>query len=355
MNKRVRTGRQEYVLREVALRGSVRSVDIAERLGVSETTVRRDVIELDAQGLLARVHGGAVAVTSAKRPRAEKTLVGVVLPDTAYHFRRSVDGMNTAAAGLGARLVVAVSDFRADRERQHIERLLALGVHGLIVSPTHRDTNDGALVDVLDGARVPVVLFERAFDQSEQLSHFDSVRTDDVRGGMMAVEHLAQAGHRGIALAIYDRTPTAPLIREGYERAVAHLGGAPAVYPLPKGDDDPAALDEALAGVLDEITAQKFKAIVVHTDRHASRLIELASDRGVRVPDDLAIVAYDDIFAEHALVPLTAITAPRRDLGELTIRMLLERVAEQRTTRIPRHMQLLPQLTPRRSSAVSHA
>ena len=349
----VARGRREYLLREIALRGNVRAATVAEHLGVSEATVRRDIVHLDAEGLLVRVHGGAISVPTSRRVEPAKTLIGVVVPDDAYHFQDAVLGMRAAAVAGGGRLVVGVSQFQAEREAQQVARLVKLGVHGLIISPTHRGSPDAQLQRVLEQAGIPVVLFERAFDQSALLASFDCVRTDDVRGAMMAVEHLAPPAQGAVGLAIYDQTPTAPLIREGYEQAVANknLDRGPVVV-LPKGEEDPAALDARLLQVLEACMRDDVHAVLVHPDRHAARLIELAMDRGVKVPEDVAIVAYDDIFAEHALVPLSAITAPRRELGRLAVRTLLERIAQaaQGESSAPQHVQLLPTLTIRESS-----
>ncbi len=98
----------------------------------------------------------------------------------------------------------------------------------------------------------------------------------------------------------------------------------------------------------------------MHTDDHAARLVETALDRGLRVPDDLAVVAYDDENAELAAVPLTTVTTPRRELGREALQLLVDRIAHdtgERDTdvrdggehRPPRHIELLPRLTVRAS------
>jgi DNA-binding LacI/PurR family transcriptional regulator len=94
----------------------------------------------------------------------------------------------------------------------------------------------------------------------------------------------------------------------------------------------------------------------VHTDFHASRLVEIALDRGLRVPEDLAIIAYDDENAELAIVPLTAVSAPGRELGELALRMLFERIRSDDPRALsPRHIQLVPRLVVRESCGGSAA
>lgn len=343
--------RHEYLLREVALRGSVRAGRAAAELGVSEVTVRRDIVELDRAGRLARVHGGAIAVDAPRAPRAARALVGVVVPSASAHFPLVVRGMEAVAPSLRARLVLGVSHYRADAERKQVERLLSLGAQGLVVAPTTRDRPDAEVAAWLAALPVPTVLLERSTGRTAALAAVDSARTDHTHGAVLAVEHLAALGHDAVALASYDRTPTAPSVRDGYAQAVADLGLRPApVVPLPKGEDDPEALDAALDRFLDACRAAGARAALVHTDDHAARLVEAALDRGLRVPGDLAVVAYDDENAELAAVPLTAVTSPRRELGEEALRMVVDRIGgDVGAARPPRHVQLLPRLTVRAS------
>jgi DNA-binding LacI/PurR family transcriptional regulator len=343
--------RHEYLLREVELRGSVRSADAAVHLGVSEVTVRRDIIELERAGKLARVHGGAIALGSARGPQAARALVGLVVPSTTAHFPSVVRGMEALAPALRVRLVLGVSHYRPDVEAAQVERLVALGVSGLAIAPTTRDRTPEDLAAWLRSIPVPVVLVERRIDGFTSLSELDLTRTDHVHGAVLAVEHLHRLGHRRIALGVYDRTPTARHVREGFRTAVARLGlEAGPDASLAKGEDDPVLLSRELEDFLDRCTETGTHAVLVHTDDHAARLVEAALDRGLRVPDDLAVVAYDDENAELAVVPLTTVTPPRRELGREALRLLVDRITESGTERRPpRHVELLPRLTVRAS------
>jgi DNA-binding LacI/PurR family transcriptional regulator len=348
--RRLPRSRHEFLVREVNLHGSLRASDIAERLGVTEVTIRRDILELERRNLLIRVHGGAIAVPHSTSVQPAKSLVGVVIPDSAAHFRHVVHGMEAAAHGVGARVALAVSSYHPEVERRHVRRLLELGVDGLVLTPTLRGQTEDEIAHLLENLPVPVVFLERRLDEDIRLSGFDSVRTDHVRGAVLAVQHLASAGHGKVALAVYDRTPTAPLIREGYHKAIHRyaLESAP-VASLPKGEEDQEALSEAIEQFLDACLAAGAAAALVHTDFHASRLVEAALDRGLRVPEDLAVVAYDDSFAEMGIVPLSAVASPTRELGETALRMIVERIEERAPGRPPRQIQLLPRLIVRKS------
>ncbi|GAA1848749.1 substrate-binding domain-containing protein [Myceligenerans crystallogenes] len=343
--------RQDHLLREIELRGSVRSAEAAAHLGVSEVTIRRDIIELDRAGKLARVHGGAIALRATRGPQAASALVGVIVPNTTTHFPDTVRGMESLAPSLRVRLVLGVSQYRPEVEEAQVSRMLGLGVQGIAIVPTTRDREPDDVARWLRSIPVPVVLVERRPDPVTSASELDQARTDHAHGAILAAEHLAGLGHDRIALAVFDRSPTAPYLREGFARAAARLGlaGAPDVV-LPKGDEDPAALDATLNDLLDACRATNTRAVFAHTDYHAARLVELALDRGLRVPDDLAVVAYDDENAALAVVPLTTVTPPRRELGRQALKLLVERMTEDEPgPRTPRHVELLPGLTIRSS------
>lgn len=339
--------RHEHLLRQVELHGSVSAAHIAEELGVAQVTIRRDILELEKAGLLARVHGGAIAAVSAAAPQSARTNVGVVVPSSVGHFPVIVRGMDAASHALRARLILATSQYRLDLERRQVERLVDLGVDGIVLAPTLRDRSEQELAEWVRTIPVPIVFLERRLD-SMALAAYDSARTDHAGGAVLAVEHLAALGHTRVALALFARTPTAPLIREGHARAVEMLGlGSAPDVALPKGDEDD--LDAALARVLDECRSTGTTAVLVHTDVHAARLVEMAADLGIRIPEDLAVVAYDDDTAALSLVPLTAVTAPRRDLGHESLRVLIERIVEADERSAPRHITMLPGLTVRSS------
>ncbi|GAA5201863.1 substrate-binding domain-containing protein [Microbacterium jejuense] len=343
--------RHEHLLRQLELHGSVSAADIAVQLGVSQVTVRRDIVELENAGRLARVHGGAIALGAPSVAQPARANIGVVVPSSVSHFPQIVRGMDAASRGGRTRVVLATSQYREELEQRQVERLVDVGVAGIILAPTMRSRTEAELAEWVSSVPVPVVFLERRLE-STALAVYDSARTDHSRGAQLAVEHLASLGHRAVGLALFDRTPTAPLVRDGHGAAVARLGLADAPYAgLPKGEEGESdSLDDALVAFLEACLGGGVTAAVVHTDVHAARLVELATDRGIHVPDDLAIVAYDDDTASLAMVPLTSVTAPGRDLGQEVLRIMTERIASpDRTATAARHITMLPRLTVRES------
>lgn len=148
----------EELLRE---QGSVQVNELAELLGSSAVSIRRDLTALVDRGLARRIHGGAVAVTAVPpgarpvrrhRPPPQnqpRAVVGIVVPTPGYYFSGAIEGAQAAAAEEDVRLVLAVSDYDGERERRQIRSLVASGARGLIVAPAATVTRDSATYDLL--------------------------------------------------------------------------------------------------------------------------------------------------------------------------------------------------------------
>lgn len=210
---------------------------------------------------------------------------------------------------------------------------------------------EDSVADWISSVPVPVVFVDRRVESSRLAKH-DSVRSDHTRGIALAVEHLVRLGHDRIGLALFHRTATTPLVREGFAAVTGRLGLLPgpfAVLPDAVGQEVD-ELDPSLTLFLNECLDTDTRAVIIHTDDHASRLVELAVDRDIRVPEDLCIISYDDIHADLALVSLTAVAAPRREIGREALQLLHNRMAEDPGERAaPRHVILMPELVVRDS------
>ncbi|MFD5225951.1 substrate-binding domain-containing protein [Microbacterium sp. NPDC058342] len=356
--------RHSQILREIDIRGGVSAAEFAARVGASGMTIRRDLALLESQGLVERVHGGAVkprrhgASASARRLTPLATL-GMVVPSANYYYPEIIRGAKAAAAEAGARLVLGVSEYSSEFEREQISRLATNGVDGMLVTPSRSFHAEPATFEALRDVSVPVVVVERALDSAASLGALSTVRSDHAHGAELAVAHLIAEGCRRIALA-RRRSPTAPFVREGYRRALAadDPARAPIEFELPAREASIASLRKHLNELLDACLDQRVDAIVVLPDEVAISLLEVAGDRGIVVPRDLALVAYDDEVASLASVPLTAVAPPKFQVGHLAARTCMDQVlASARGSSaeaLPR-VELLPALKTRESSRREHA
>jgi DNA-binding LacI/PurR family transcriptional regulator len=345
--------RHELILRSLRRHGRLRVADLVEELGVSAITVRRDLAELDSAGLLRRVHGGAIGTaTSDQGADGSRLTIGIVVPSATAYYSDVIRGAEAMADKYGARLVLGVSGYDVTTERERVEKVLGIGVAGLLLSTALGDGDVDRLDRRLDGIDVPTVLMERSFGFPEVNREFDHVRTDHAYGAMLALRHFAALGHRRIAVNL-QATVTAYWLRRGIETAAKTLGVEVFLSPvdLPMRGDDPGAVGQ-LDAFLAECESFGSRAVLVHSDEHGARLVERAMELGLRVPDDLAVIAYNDVTAALAVVPLTAVCPPRRALGETACDLLLRKL---QTPALPiQHLSLLPTLNIRTSCGATN-
>ncbi|WP_248763398.1 substrate-binding domain-containing protein [Pseudarthrobacter sp. SSS035] len=339
--------RQKLILEHIRLYGRVRAVDMARELNVAEVTIRRDLNGLHSAGMLSRIHGGAVRRGQEQPGSPGQKLVGIVVPSSLYYFSEVIRGAESAAERFGVRLVLGVSDYGAV-EQDRVRRMIALGVEGILLATAAGDSDPGAAT-WLEDISVPTVLMERAFGSPGLKREMDHVRTDHRAGAVLALRHLHGLGHRSIAVAMSE-TPTSYWLELGCRDAWEILGltNQPDVVQLGRvgGDGVPAELER----LLDRCLADRTRAFFVHNDMAAALLVELAFQRGLRIPEDIAVVAYDDVTASMAPVPLTAVSPPKQAVGSLALEQLMRSIGYGSTAAGPvSHLSLLPTLHIRES------
>ena len=359
--------RHDYVLDQLRAHGAVRVTDVVAGLGVSDGTVRRDLEVLEQQGLLVRVRGGAMLPggprpagpaaegpepspsDAAAAPAAGGSPAGVVLgmlvPSAAYYYPQVIRGAQSAVARAGARLVLGVTDYDRERDLEQLRDLVRSGCDGLLVTTATGPVVPPPVLELLEQSGLPYVLVERR--SAAVFDHADCVLSDHAQGAYRAVEHLAALGHRSVALFV-QATPTARLVSHGYGEAVRLLGLDPSA-PVSAPDQGADRLDQidAFARACRESAAT---AALVHSDQEAILLVQRLRAQGVRIPEELAVIAYDDEVAAFAEVPLTAVAPPKFEVGLTAGTVLLDLIAATGSPRPARQTVLQPALVLRDSS-----
>jgi DNA-binding LacI/PurR family transcriptional regulator len=351
--------RRERILREIVMRGRLEVADFARRTELSGMTIRRDLAVLAERGLIRRVHGGAVlpdtadapavgarGIGSSSRPVAT---IGLIVPDAAYYFPPVIRGVGEAARGAGIRIVLGTTNYDPREEIHQLARLDAGGVDAIMLVTARPGVDDDTTWRAIADIRTPVVLVERSADGAPTALRVDSVRSDHGFGAELAVDHLAERGHRGVGLLLRE-TATAPWVADGHARAARRhaMVDAPVVIApsLRWGDG---STSDVLRGFLDDCLDAGIRAAVVLPDDLAVSLLGIAEGRGLRVPEDFAIVAYDDEIASFATVPLTAIAPPKLAVGRRALEACLARL-EQGALAPSQRIQLTPALNVREST-----
>jgi DNA-binding LacI/PurR family transcriptional regulator len=350
--------RRAHVLAALSRDGIVRVSQLIEELGVTPVTVRRDLAQMEAEGLLVRVHGGAVAPqnghavehTADFEPGHDDS-IAVLVPSLNYYWPHVVRGMEQEARRRGYRLLLRGASYELQDERPVLERLVQdPAVKGLIVAPNTDTPHAQDVVQWLADCGVPSVLTERDAVALPDRVPVESVTTDHALGALLAARHLADLGHRRVGLVLSRDSPTSRKIGAGWAAACDELGLTPTQHfehVLP--DRASADFSDAVNASLDRTLGSGTTALLVHADAEAMAFVDLALARGISVPGDLSIVAYDDEVAELFTPALTAVGPPRAEVGAAAVDLLVRRIAE--PSRAVHRVTLSPTLQVRDSTA----
>ncbi|GAA3511037.1 LacI family transcriptional regulator [Streptosporangium album] len=304
--------------------------DVANMARVSVGTVsnvlnRPDVVaESTRRRVLDAIRDlGFVRNESARHLRAgHSRTVGLVVLDVANPFFTDVArGVEDAANDAGLVVILCNSDDNPAKESRYLDLLEEQRVQGILVTPVTATNNR---LERLRRRGTPIVLLDRRATEDAQCS----VAVDDVLGGELAVAHLLAQGHEHLAFVgaltirqVQDRYQGAvqAMRAAGRDAAELHVVESTALN-VAAGRDATARL----AGATPRPTA-----VFCANDLLALGVLQEMTRRRVRIPQDVAIVGYDDIdFAAAAAVPLTSVRQPRQLLGRTAAELLIEETTE---------------------------
>ncbi|MDQ8703995.1 LacI family DNA-binding transcriptional regulator [Streptomyces sp. LHD-70] len=337
---------------------SVGIKDVAKAAGVSVGTVsnvinRPDVVgpETRTRVLSAIEQLGYVRSESARQLRAgHSRIMGLVVLDMGNPFFVDVTrGAERAARAVGLGVMTCNSAQSQSEEAEYLSLFAEQRVRGVLLTPADAT---GRNIENFRRTGIPFVLVDRVAQDAEECS----VSVDDVTGGTLAVRHLLEAGHRSIAYV--SGSETLNQVRDRRTGALAALreaGHGPEALRELSGDRlDVAAGRDAgsrLLGMADRPTA-----VFCANDLLALGVLQAMYAAGLRVPEDVAIVGYDDIeFASAAAVPLTSVRQPAVAMGTLAAELLLEEIDALGRDEPHRHRNVVlqPELVVRRSTLAS--
>ncbi|MER5202518.1 LacI family DNA-binding transcriptional regulator [Streptomyces sp. NPDC002825] len=327
--------------------------DVAREAGVSVGTVSNvinrpdqvsDETRRQVQSAISRL--GYVRSEYARQLRAgsSRIMALLVLDMGNPFFVDLARGAERTARAAGLGVMVCNSDQNPREEAEYLSLFAEQRVRGVLITPA--DPSGAGLAE-FRRHRIPFVLVDRLATDTDACS----VSVDDVAGGSLAVRHLTAAGHRSIAYVsgpahlqqIRDR-------REGALLALAEAGlPADALQEIPAERLDVVAGRDAGARLLG--LADRPTAVFCANDLLALGVLQALYAAGVRVPDDMALVGYDDIeFAAAATVPLTSVRRPAVTIGSIAAGLLLQETGEDARLHEHEHIILQPELVVRQSS-----
>ena len=297
---------------------------------------------------------GFVRNESARHLRAgHSRTIGLIVLDIANPFFTDLArGVEEVANAAGLAVILCNSDGQPAKEAAHLEVLTEQRVQGVLITPT---AELSAEIDTLRTRGTPVVLVDRRASGPDMCA----LAVDDVLGGRLAADHLLEAGHERIAFI--GGSGGLPQLRERYEGVVAavadHTADPDALTVLTPQGLTVAGGREAASRLLGLPAGRRPTAAICANDLLALGVLQEMVRQGVSVPEQFAIIGYDDIdYAAAAAVPLTSVRKPRHDLGRRAAEMLLDEAADGTAGHPHVHQQPVfsPELVVRESSMVRH-
>jgi LacI family transcriptional regulator len=327
----------------------IRDVAAAAQVSVGTVSNVLNAPERVAPATVQRVNAaierlGFVRNDAARQLKAGRSrCVGLLVLDVGNPFFTDVArATERHAAQNNLVVLLGTSDDDAQRQRAYLDTFEEQRVFGLLISPVGEDLD--RLV-ALHGRGVPVVLVDRDGTGTP----FASVAVDDVEGGRLAVTHLCELGRTRIA---YVGGPLAlRQVADRLQGATAAADEFPGATVEVVGTDEPSVLAGRTAGErLCALPAdERPDAVFCANDLLAIGLLQALTVNGVRVPEDMALIGYDDIeFARSAIVPLSSVRQPSADIGATAVELLLAAAESPEAT--PRHVVFRPEIVVRGST-----
>jgi LacI family transcriptional regulator len=256
---------------------------------------------------------------------SESHTVGLVITtlDNPFYSEISQDIIKRAKE-IGYSVILSTAFAGIDDERHSVNDLLDHGVDGLILCSVMRQD---PVVDELIAAEVPFVMALRSVETGPSTPPLDFIGVDNDRGAYIAVDHLIRMGHQRIAILTGDLNTST-----GYNRffGVRAAFKAHGIEPVPelilKGGDFHRTTGYRLTEQLLE-TEPPPTAVFAHSDHMAIGVLECLRDRGVKVPQELAVIGFDDIeMAGLPGVDLTTVSQTKATMGRLAMDRLVEKL-----------------------------
>jgi LacI family transcriptional regulator len=327
------------VARSAGVSVSAVSKVVRDAYGVSPQMRSRVTAAIDELGY--RPHAGARAM------RGRAFTIGVVLVDFTSPYQAEVaQGATDELYGSSFQSILVAAGTDAEAHQRAAEALIDRQADGLIlIAPfTSHDWLEGL------GSRVPVVVVGRHGPST----NYDTVSGDDIEGARLVVDHLVALGHRRITFIAHPSIGVErPFVmshtarEDGYEAAMGRHGIDPEVIVTSWTEQGGY---QAAIEALDRSVPPT--AIFAGADIAALGVLRAAEERGIRVPQDLSVAGYDNIYVSTiGRVALTTVDQAGPLTGSVSARMLLQRIDNSRSQ--PIHYMLPPRLEVRRTTTAA--
>jgi LacI family transcriptional regulator len=311
--------------------------DVAKRVGLSPATVSRALtghpyVDDETRRKVVRAAGELGyrpnALARALRVQSTKT-IGLIIPDIRNDFyAESASVLQGALEERGYRLILCISKGDPNSDRSYLRTLAEQRVDGIV----HVPSGPISAADLEAGGRpIPLVQLLR----HTRTHAFDAIVSDDREGAATLTRHLIEQGHRRIAMLTGpDVFSTTRYRIEGYRQALREAGIPASEEQILYGAYSPASgyaqAQEVLFG------ATRPTAIFSSGSPLTGGVLRALAQSGVRVPDDISLVAYEDPeWYSLTVPPLTCYALPLREMGRIAAEVVTSRLGEDTENRRP--------------------
>jgi len=307
--------------------------ELSRKYNVSLITIKKAVTDLCKEGILmSRVGKGTFVAekAQAKRILSGQKTIGLVLRDLKHqYFSLIVHSIEERAYQLGFNVLLSNSSGSIEKEEKQIRHFQELGVDGLIIASLSLEYKATKYIQKLQKENFPYVMVSYLHDPE-----YWWVGANQELGGYMATEHLINVGYKSIGYVHVGKGNLLSEVRKnGYVLALQEHDrpfDSRFIYYLTHESVDLGRDRFQLGydfGREFRNLAPRPDALFVYSDTMALGLEQALIEQGVSIPDDVAIVGFDDVtLAEYASVPLTTIHQPADRIGSMAVEIIQKRI-----------------------------
>ncbi|PUU87040.1 MULTISPECIES: GntR family transcriptional regulator [Halanaerobium] len=299
--------------------------DVAEEFDFSRDTVRRALKELEKEKVVSRERGKGTFFKDEQNTVKEKRIAVITTYLSNYIFPNIISGIEEVVSSKHYTLNLANTDNDPNKERKHLRKVIDNQVDGLIIEPTKSavDTHNMDLYQELKEKNIPFVMlnaYYRELDPSYAI-------VNDYKGGYKATQYLLQLGHTSIA-GIFKEDDLQGIFRlKGFKKALSDYDLDPEAADI--GTYITSQISSYPYHCMDKMLSHQNQptAVVCYNDEIAVDVVKAIIDNGLKVPEDISVVSFDDsILATATNVRLTSVRHPKEELGRHAARLLFNMI-----------------------------
>ncbi|MEN3042025.1 MAG: substrate-binding domain-containing protein [Fervidobacterium sp.] len=271
--------------------------------------------------------------------------IGVLMPDIrGYHYSDIVMAIEEYAYSKNFDIMLALPKWEANIEQHVLDQYFRRKVDGIILGELFSGQK---IVERFKRSGVPIVVIDFRVDEID----FDVVNVDNVTGGYLAIKYLYENGHRNILFIPGPELSPAAMDREKGIRKFLDKVLRKEEVKIYFGEHRGYNSEHGRVSVERHLNKHglNFTAIFAVNDWTALGAIDALKDYGIKVPDEVSVIGFDDApFAQYTNPRLTTIMQPRWEMGTTAAQLLIERILE-RHVRLPRNVILPTKIIERES------